>query len=226
MNQVHARSCTTLQTCAQIKVSSLPLVELAERYKIRRTKSLSDLGMVGCGTASVFHFPRAFCSKVGLWGCKSGKNCSRWGRFSLSTPQARLTRRASKWKGRRTPQDLSRSPHKLSITLTPAQEAIALELRYMAPLKLNNLPAVVQDLINPNLSRSRLDRCSRRHGLANLRTVQAQALADADEFKAPTKTAWEYKSGFLHMDIRYRRRCLTKPPGATCLLRSTAPRAG
>ena len=60
------------------------------------TMSLSGLGIVGCETASAVHFwlrrsPRtpAFCPIVELWACKSGKNCPRWGRFSLATPQAR-----------------------------------------------------------------------------------------------------------------------------------------
>ena len=52
-------------------------------------RSLSDLGIVGCETASAVHFLPAFCPIVELWACKSGKNCPRWGRFSLLTPQAR-----------------------------------------------------------------------------------------------------------------------------------------
>ena len=31
----------------------------------------------------------------GLWACKSGKNCPRWGRFSLSTPQVRQAPRCA-----------------------------------------------------------------------------------------------------------------------------------
>ena len=47
------------------------------------------MGIVGCETASAVHFLLAFCPIVELWACKSGKNCPRWGRFSLATPQAR-----------------------------------------------------------------------------------------------------------------------------------------
>ena len=54
-----------------------------------RSRSQSDLGIVGCETASAVHFSPAFCPMVELWACKSGKNCPRWGCFSLSTPQAR-----------------------------------------------------------------------------------------------------------------------------------------
>ena len=53
------------------------------------SRSLSDLGIVGCESASAVHFLPDFCPIVELWACKSGKNCPRWGRFSLSTPQAR-----------------------------------------------------------------------------------------------------------------------------------------
>ena len=47
------------------------------------------MGIVGCEAASAVHFSPAFCPIVELWACKPGKNCPRWGRFSLATPQAR-----------------------------------------------------------------------------------------------------------------------------------------
>ena len=53
------------------------------------SKSLSGLGSVGCESTAAVHFSPSFCPIAGLWGCKSGKNCPRWGRFSLATPQAR-----------------------------------------------------------------------------------------------------------------------------------------
>ena len=43
----------------------------------------------------------------------------------------------------------------------------------------------------------------RRHGVANLRDLQAQARADAGEAAVPTKTFKDYEPGFLHMDIKY-----------------------
>jgi len=39
--------------------------------------------------------------------------------------------------------------------------------------------------INPDVSRSGLDRCLRCHGVGNLRDLQAQALFDAKEVQAP-----------------------------------------
>ena len=148
MSQVHTQARTTPRTRAEIKVSTAPLVELAERYNITRAT-------------------------------------------------------AAKWKGRETPHDLSHRPHKLSTTLTPAQEAIAVELRCLTLLPLDDLVAVVREFINPNVSRSGLDRCLRRHGVANLRELQAKSRADAGEVEPPTKTFKDYEPGFVHMDIKY-----------------------
>ena len=47
------------------------------------------MGSVGCESTAAVRFSPSFCPIAGLWGCKSGKNCPRWGRFSLSTPQVR-----------------------------------------------------------------------------------------------------------------------------------------
>ena len=109
----------------------------------------------------------------------------------------------AKWKGRETPQDLSHRRHKLSTTLAPAQEAIAVELRRMLLLPLDHLLVVVREFINPAVSRSGLDRCLRRHGVANLRLLQAQARADAGEVEPAIKTFKDYEPGFVHMDIKY-----------------------
>src|SRR5690606_40847103 len=57
------------------------------------SRSLSDLAIVGCESTAAVHFSPSFYPIAGLWGCKSGKNCPRWGRFSLSTLQARQTPR-------------------------------------------------------------------------------------------------------------------------------------
>mgnify|MGYP000182046435 FL=1 len=72
---------------------------------------------------------------------------------------------ARKWKLREDPQDRSHRPHKLSTTLTPAQEVLAVELRRTLLLPLDDLLAVVREFINAAVSRSGLDRCLRRHGV-------------------------------------------------------------
>jgi transposase InsO family protein len=56
------------------------------------------------------------------------------------------------------------------------QEAIVVELRCTTLLPLDDLVAVVREFIHPGVSRSGLDRCLRRHGVANLRQLQAKAL--------------------------------------------------
>ncbi len=47
------------------------------------------MGVAGCKSSAAVHFSPSFCPIAGLRACKSGKNCPRWGRFSLSAPQAR-----------------------------------------------------------------------------------------------------------------------------------------
>ncbi len=104
-------------------------------------------------------------------------------RYNISVATAR------KWKQRDSPEDLSHRPHKLCTTLTPAQEAIAVAVRSLTLLGLDDLVAVVREFINPDVSRSGLDRCLRRHGVANLRQLQAQALADAGQVEPQVKTS-------------------------------------
>jgi transposase InsO family protein len=118
-------------------------------------------------------------------------------RYNVSRATAR------KWKARDCPQDLSHRPHKLSTTLSPAQEAITVALRRLTLLPLDDLVAVVREFINPQVSRSGLDRCLRRHNVSNLRELQAKALADAGQVQPPVKTFKDYEPGFLHMDIKY-----------------------
>ena len=50
------------------------------------SSSLSDLGIVGCKSAAAVHFSPPSRPIAGLWAFEFGKNCPRWGRFSLSTP--------------------------------------------------------------------------------------------------------------------------------------------
>ena len=78
-----------------------------------------------------------------------------------------------KWKHRDSVHDRSHTPHRLQTTLTPAQEAVAVVLRKTLLVSLDDLLAVVREFLNPEVSRSGLDRCLRRHGVGNLRDLQA-----------------------------------------------------
>jgi hypothetical protein len=53
-------------------------------------------------------------------------------------------------------------PHRLQTTLAPAHEAVASALRKTLLVSLDDLLAVVRELLNPDVSRSGLDRCLRR----------------------------------------------------------------
>jgi len=102
-----------------------------------------------------------------------------------------------KWRKRDSVQDRSHTPHCLQTTLTRAQEAIAVSLRQSLLLPLDDLLAVVREFLNPNASRSGLDRCLRRHGMSNLRDLKGKAPRPTHKpFKA-------YEPGFLHVDVKY-----------------------
>lgn len=114
-------------------------------------------------------------------------------RYNVSVATAR------KWKGREEVQDRSHRPHKLSTTLTPGQEAVVVELRRTLLLPLDDLLVVAREFINPKVSRSGLDRCLRRHGVAQLRKLQV-----VPEGERPSaKTFKDYEPGFVHVDIKY-----------------------
>jgi transposase InsO family protein len=106
---------------------------------------------------------------------------------------------ARKWKQRDDVQDRSHRPHKLSTTLSPAQELLAVELRRTLLLPLDDLLAVIREFINADVSRSGLDRCLRRHGVSDLKALQPQIEGEAQ----PLKTFKDYAPGFLHIDIKY-----------------------
>ena len=66
-------------------------------------------------------------------------------------------------------------------------------------LPLNDLLAVLHGFINPHVSRSGLDRCLRRHGVSDLKSLPPQTEGQAK----PLKTFKDYEPGFLHIDIKY-----------------------
>jgi len=102
-----------------------------------------------------------------------------------------------KWRKRDGVEDRSHTPHRLQTTLTPAQEAVAVALRKTLMVSLDDLLAVVREFLNPNTSRSGLDRCLRRHGVGNLRDFKSKAVKPKhSSFKA-------YEPGYIHIDVKY-----------------------
>ena len=86
-----------------------------------------------------------------------------------------------KWKSRQNFVDKSHTAHRLQTTLTPAQEAIAVELRRTLLLPLDDLLAVVREFLCSDVSRSGLDRCLRRHGVGNLNALKPVVPQEPDK---------------------------------------------
>ncbi|RFU12358.1 IS481 family transposase [Rhodobacteraceae bacterium W635] len=102
-----------------------------------------------------------------------------------------------KWRKRDSVEDRSHTPHRLQTTLTPAQEAVAVALRKTLLVSLDDLLSVVREFLNPNASRSGLDRCLRRHGVGNLRDLKART-------PQPKRSAFKaYEPGYIHIDVKY-----------------------
>lgn len=76
-----------------------------------------------------------------------------------------------KWQLRTDFHDRPHTAHRLQTTLTPAQEAIVVSLRKALLLPLDDLLVVTREFLNPEVSRSGLDRCLRRHGVEPLRAL-------------------------------------------------------
>jgi transposase InsO family protein len=102
-----------------------------------------------------------------------------------------------KWKSRSEFHDRSHTALRLQTQLTPAQEQIVVHLRRSLLLPLDDLLDVTREFLCPTVSRSGLDRCLRRHGVGNLKS-----LLPAPE-QAPTKAFKAYEPGYLHVDIKY-----------------------
>ncbi len=104
-----------------------------------------------------------------------------------------------RWRARDTVQDRPHTPRRLATTLNPMQEFVVVELRKLLLLPLDDLLVVAREFVCPDLSRSALDRCLRRHGVARLADLPPEV-----EGKPPLpKTFKDYEPGFVHVDIKY-----------------------
>ncbi len=70
-------------------------------------------------------------------------------------------------------------------------------------LPLDDLLVLARTFLNPNLSRSALDRCLRRHGVSNLRELQKERESLEGGSKNTTRPFKAYEPGFLHIDVKY-----------------------
>ncbi len=117
------------------------------------------------------------------------------------------------WKGRKrdSVQDCSHTPHRLQPVLTPAQEAVAVALRKALLLPLDDPLSVVREFLNPDVSRSGLDRCLRRHGAGTLRDLKPAAPRPA------RKAFTAHAPGSLPIDVPYLPRDGRRGPAAVSL---------
>lgn len=102
-----------------------------------------------------------------------------------------------KWRGRDTFEDKSHTARNLQTHLTPAQEAIVVELRKTLLVPLDDLLAITREFICSEVSRSGLHRCLKRHNVSELTELYPPA-----EPK-PVATFKTYDPGYIHIDIKY-----------------------
>lgn len=113
------------------------------------------------------------------------------------------------WRQRDFVHDRSHTPHRLQTTLTPAQEAVVVELRKTLRLPLGDLLVVTREFINEAVSQSGLHRCLVRHGVGKLSDLDTVETAGEEK---PAKTFKDYEPGFIHVDIKY----LPQMPDESC----------
>lgn len=101
-----------------------------------------------------------------------------------------------RWKRRETVSDGSHMAQRLQTTLSPAQDAIVLELRKVLGLALDDLLVVTREFIHEQATRSGLHRLLKRHGLSRVPQLRKE--------KVPAKPFKTYEPGFLyHIDVKY-----------------------
>ena len=99
----------------------------------------------------------------------------------------------AKWRKRTSVKDSPMGPHKpRSTVLTTEQEAIIVAFRRRTLLPLDDCLYALQPSI-PNLTRSSLHRCLKRHGISRL--------PETDGEKPTKKKFKQYPIGYFHLDI-------------------------
>ena len=99
-----------------------------------------------------------------------------------------------RWKGRATTSDGSHRPHHLQTRFDATEEEIAVELRTRLGLSLDDILEVMRRCLRPDISRSALHRCLKRHGVSAKPRIQPPP---TQRFKA------QQPLGFIHIDVKY-----------------------
>lgn len=99
-----------------------------------------------------------------------------------------------RWRSRTSVNDRSHTPKNLAISLTDLEERIVVGLRTELELSLDDIHEVMRRCCNPDLSRSAIHRCLKRHGIAARR--RSATTAGHHPFEDATV-------GFIHIDLKY-----------------------
>ena len=113
-------------------------------------------------------------------------------RFNLAPNTVR------KWQSRTDFNDRSHTAHNLQTTLNSAQEQIVIYLRKQLLLPLDDLLSVTREFLCPEVSRSGLNRCLRRHNVGNLREMTR-----TQDNKPKYQRFKDYSIGYVHIDVKY-----------------------
>jgi transposase InsO family protein len=106
-----------------------------------------------------------------------------------------------RWKNRHDVADRAATPHTLATGFAAEEEAIAVELRTRLALSLDDILEVVRRCLRPDISRSALHRCLKRHGVSQRPRAAAPA---AQRFAAQP-------FGYVHVDLKHLPRLHKKP---------------
>ena len=99
-----------------------------------------------------------------------------------------------RWRNRKTVTDRSHTPKRLAISLSELEERLVIELRQNVRLSLDDIVEVMHRCCNPNLSRSAIHRCLKRHGIsARPKTPKSK----------PGVFETDHPLGFIHLDIKF-----------------------
>lgn len=98
-----------------------------------------------------------------------------------------------RWRERTTVADRSHAPKHLAISLSPLEEALVCELRTQVGLPLDDIVEVMHRCVNPELSRSAIHRCLKRHGLNRRPKPDKPAVGVFEQTTV----------GFIHADIKH-----------------------
>jgi len=103
-------------------------------------------------------------------------------------------RTVARWRARQDVANRSTRPHRLATPITDWEEALIVELRRRLALPLDDIVEAMRRCVNPQLSRSGIHRCLKRHNLA-ARPTPDKAPAAAFQTDTP--------AGFIHIDVKY-----------------------